>query len=350
MLKIEHSICPACSVGCGLNIISKDDTLVGIHPYKNHEINEGRNCNNCTDNINNYKNKKEQLNQDYETLINEVINEIKQVNNDKITILTSGKTDNEDLTRIIEFKTKHNYNLITYEDNFTKIESNLIPSYEEIEKANTIITVGDIFRHNSLIARRIIHAKKNGCTTINIHTHDNLTKYSSDKFIKIDSFSEVANTIKNQEITTNTIVIINKIDSQENYKDIIDIIQEKNMKILPVLKNPNSYSFLEKTNPSTIHDLTDKLMNSSIIILINENPAEYLEKNIFQGKKVISINSLKQVRNADITIPVKAWYEKTGSFTNTVGTTQEFIDTVQNKQNNLKTITEVINQIDDGLN
>lgn len=122
------------------------------------------------------------------------------------------------------------------------------------------------------------------------------------------------------------------------------------MKILPVLKNPNSYSILEKTNPSTIHDLTDKIMNSSVIILINENPAEYLEKNILQGKKIIAINSLKQIRNADITIPVKAWYEKAGSFTNTVGTTQEFIDAIQNKQNNLKTITEVINQIDDGLN
>ena len=58
MLKIKHTICPTCSVGCGLNIISKNKKIVGINSYKDHSINEGRNCNNCTDNINLFINNK----------------------------------------------------------------------------------------------------------------------------------------------------------------------------------------------------------------------------------------------------------------------------------------------------
>ena len=44
MLDIKHTICPSCSVGCGLNIVSKDGAVVGTYPYKRHPINEGKNC------------------------------------------------------------------------------------------------------------------------------------------------------------------------------------------------------------------------------------------------------------------------------------------------------------------
>ena len=44
MLDIKHTICPSCSVGCGLNIVSKDGAVVGTYPYKRHPVNEGKNC------------------------------------------------------------------------------------------------------------------------------------------------------------------------------------------------------------------------------------------------------------------------------------------------------------------
>ena len=48
-------------------------------------------------------------------------------------------------------------------------------------------------------------------------------------------------------------------------------------------------------------------------------------------------------------IPVKAWYEKNGSFTNSMGITQRFNDTICDNDNQLKTIAQVIDEIDGKL-
>lgn len=45
-MKVVHTICPGCSVGCGIDLIVKDDKVVGTYPYKRHPINEGKNCSN----------------------------------------------------------------------------------------------------------------------------------------------------------------------------------------------------------------------------------------------------------------------------------------------------------------
>ncbi|MFA0832853.1 MAG: hypothetical protein ACC609_02465 [Methanobacterium formicicum] len=44
MLKIAHTICPSCSVGCGVNLIIKNQEAVGTYPYKRHPVNQGKNC------------------------------------------------------------------------------------------------------------------------------------------------------------------------------------------------------------------------------------------------------------------------------------------------------------------
>ena len=350
MLKIEHTICPTCSVGCGLNIISKNDTIVGINAYKNHEINEGRNCNNCTDTIELFKNNKEELSEDYETLLNKVTDLLNSADNGRITVICSGRLNNEDLDKIISFTNNQKYNLITYEYNFSKIDSDILASYEEVEKADKIITIGDIYRNNPLIARRIIHAKENGCYTININNHKNLTAYNSDEFINLDAFSEVIDTVKSQDLTDNTIIVVNKVSSNKQYQELVDFVKENNIKILPVLKHPNSFSVLEKTTPSTIHDLVEKCNNSDILILVDENPAEYLDKEIGADKKIISVNTTKKLfQDSDVNIPVRAWYEQEGSFTNNEGKTQEFIDTIQDDTNELKTIRMVFDELENAL-
>ncbi|HTX61789.1 MAG TPA: molybdopterin-dependent oxidoreductase, partial [Methanobacterium sp.] len=44
MMKVAHTICPSCSVGCGVNLVIKDNEAVGTYPYKRHTINEGKTC------------------------------------------------------------------------------------------------------------------------------------------------------------------------------------------------------------------------------------------------------------------------------------------------------------------
>jgi formate dehydrogenase major subunit len=42
--KIVHTICPYCGCGCGIDLIVKDDKIVGAHPFKRHPVNEGKTC------------------------------------------------------------------------------------------------------------------------------------------------------------------------------------------------------------------------------------------------------------------------------------------------------------------
>lgn len=342
MLTINHTICPECSIGCGLNVISKDGIIVGINPFKNNEINEGKNCKNCTeyiDNISTMENKTFY----YDNVINELKNKMESTDSEKITILTSGNTDNNDLDNLIKFADDKGVNLVSYEYEFTKINPELIASYDEVEKADQIITIGDIYRKNSLIGRRIIHAKENDAKTINIYTETNLTGFNSDEFKQIESFDELNQVLDSIDFTENTIIIINEISSTQNYEDLIKLIEDKNIKLLPLLQHPNSYSILEKTESLSKEELANKIEDSELIILVNENPLEYLDDSILEGKTIISLT--QNGVELGLTVPVKVWCQKETSFTNSEGLTQNYPDAINDEENTLKTVSEVLDLI-----
>lgn len=342
MLTINHTICPECSIGCGLNVISKDGIIVGINPFKNNEINEGKNCKNCTeyiDNISTMENKTF----DYDNVIDELKNKMESTDSEKITILTSGNTDNNDLDNLIKFADDKGVNLVSYEYEFTKINPELIASYDEVEKADQIITIGDIYRKNSLIGGRIIHAKENDAKTINIYTETNLTGFNSDEFKQIESFDELNQVLDSIDFTENTIIIINEISSTQNYVDLIKLIEDKNIKVLPLLQHPNSYSILEKTESLSKEELANKIEDSELIILVNENPLEYLDDSILEGKNIISLT--QNGVELGLTVPVKVWCQKETSFTNSAGLTQNYPDAINDEENTLKTVSEVLDLI-----
>lgn len=342
MLTINHTICPECSIGCGLNVISKDGIIVGINPFKNNEINEGKNCKNCTEYINNISTM-ENKTFDYDNVINELKNKMESTDSEKITILTSGNTDNNDLDNLIKFADDKGVNLVSYEYEFTKINPELIASYDEVEKADQIITIGDIYRKNSLIGRRIIHAKENDAKTINIYTETNLTGFNSDEFKQIESFDELNQVLDSIDFTENTIIIINEISSTQNYEDLIKLIEDKNIKLLPLLQHPNSYSILEKTESLSKEELANKIEDSELIILVNENPLEYLDDSILEGKTIISLT--QNGVELGLTVPVKVWCQKETSFTNSAGLTQNYPDAINDEENTLKTVSEVLDLI-----
>lgn len=342
MLTINHTICPECSIGCGLNVISKDGIIVGINPFKNNEINEGKNCKNCTEYINNISTM-ENKTFDYDNVINELKNKMESTDSEKITILTSGNTDNNDLDNLIKFADDKGVNLVSYEYEFTKINPELIASYDEVEKADQIITIGDIYRKNSLIGRRIIHAKENDAKTINIYTETNLTGFNSDEFKQIESFDELNQVLDSIDFTENTIIIINEISSTQNYVDLIKLIEDKNIKLLPLLQHPNSYSILEKTESLSKEELANKIEDSELIILVNENPLEYLDDSILEGKTIISLT--QNGVELGLTVPVKVWCQKETSFTNSEGLTQNYPDAINDEENTLKTVSEVLDLI-----
>jgi formate dehydrogenase major subunit len=98
MLEIKHTLCPSCSVGCGINVVSHDGDVVGTYSYKRHQINEGKNCLNGRNSIEIYKNKFEVS--DIEKIIDEVSNELKSNDANKITVVCSGNNSVEEAEMI----------------------------------------------------------------------------------------------------------------------------------------------------------------------------------------------------------------------------------------------------------
>lgn len=43
-LEYVSAVCPYCGCGCGINLVVKDDRIVGVEPWKEHPVNEGKNC------------------------------------------------------------------------------------------------------------------------------------------------------------------------------------------------------------------------------------------------------------------------------------------------------------------
>jgi len=43
-IKYVPTICPYCGVGCGMNLVVKDEKVVGVEPWKRSPVNEGKLC------------------------------------------------------------------------------------------------------------------------------------------------------------------------------------------------------------------------------------------------------------------------------------------------------------------
>jgi formate dehydrogenase alpha subunit len=43
-LEYVSTVCPYCGCGCGINLVVKDGRIVGVEPWKEHPVNEGKNC------------------------------------------------------------------------------------------------------------------------------------------------------------------------------------------------------------------------------------------------------------------------------------------------------------------
>ena len=122
MLEIKHTLCPSCSVGCGLNVIINNGEIVGTFPYKRHPVNAGKNCLNGRNSIECYQNKFDKAivsksETDIEKAIEEVSKELGSADSSNVTIICSGNNDMEEIEAIKEFGESKNFNIAFYADN-----------------------------------------------------------------------------------------------------------------------------------------------------------------------------------------------------------------------------------------
>lgn len=158
MLEIKHTLCPSCSVGCGINVVLNDGEIVGTFPYKRHPVNAGKNCLNGRNSVDCYMNKFENVDED--SLIGDIKKELQSADSSNITVICSGNNTIEEIEAIKDFAESNGYNIGFYADNLKNYEE--VASYDDVENAEKLFVIGDLLYENPLIGRRIVHAKQNG--------------------------------------------------------------------------------------------------------------------------------------------------------------------------------------------
>ena len=147
MLEIKHTLCPLCSVGCGLNVIINDGEIVGTFPYKRHPVNAGKNCLNGRKSIECYQNKFEKAvvsktEVDIEKAIDEVSMVLNSADNSEVSIICSGNNDLEEIEAINEFGKSKNYNIAFYADDLKDFSD--VASYDEVAIAGKVFVIGKL--------------------------------------------------------------------------------------------------------------------------------------------------------------------------------------------------------------
>ena len=327
MLEIKHTLCPSCSVGCGINVVLSEGEVVGSFPYKRHPVNEGKNCANGRNSVDEYKEKIKSATisnseADTDKAIGEVIKELSSADAPAVTVICSGNNTVEETEAIRNFAESKNYNIGFYADNLCNVEN--VASYDDIENAKAIAVIGDVLYDNPLIGRRIVHAKQNGAKICAVGAEKSVTKNISDEY-STDSVQEFLDAIKSG-LGESGLIIFNKVDSSDDLEKIISIVDESNCKVLPVYSKSNTkgtFNFIDSKSEKEMTELLDK---TKVLLVFNDDIADEIEFDYSKISKIVSFACCENntTKISDIVIPVKAWLEKDGSFINSMGETQSF--------------------------
>ncbi len=333
MFEIKHTLCPSCSVGCGINVILDNEEIVGTFPYKRHPVNEGKNCSNGRSSVENIGD----LSFDSKVL-DDVVGKLKSGNSEKITVIFSGNNSNEDLQAIKSLCESKGYNILAYADNLKNFES--VASYDDVEKASKLFVIGNVLYENPLIGRRIVRAKENGAK---IYVNDDLegspTSNIADEFTSVSVKEFIENNGGNFD--DGSIIVFNTVDSFED----LDLIEGTGSKLLPVYSKSNSKGALNLVDATSKDDALELLNNAETLLVFNDDVVNEFD---FDFKSISQVITFTPSQNdtteiSDFVIPIKSWLESDGSFTNAEGLTQEFSSVCESNKMGIVEIIEKIN-------
>ena len=334
MFEIKHTLCPSCSVGCGINVILDSEEIVGTFPYKRHPVNEGKNCSNGRSSIENIE---EKIIFD-SNVLDDVIGKLKSCNNEKVTVIFSGNNSNEDLESIKSLCESKGFNILAYYDNLKNFD--VVASYEDVENASTLFVIGNILYENPLIGRRIVHAKENGARIfVNDKLENSPTANIADEFTSLTIKEFLENNKDNFD--ENSIIVFNKVDSFED----LDLIENADSKVLPVYSKSNSKGALNLVEAISKENALELLNNTEILLVFNDDVVNEFDFDFKSISQVIAFSPSKNdtTEIADYAVPIKSWLEYDGSFTNAEGLTQEFKSVCESDNLSIVEIIEKIN-------
>ena len=347
MLEIKHTLCPSCSVGCGINVVSHEGDVVGTYPYKRHPVNEGKNCLNGRNSVEIYENKLESAivsnsDVDIDKAIDEICSNLKS--KDNITVFCSGNNSVEDIEAIKSFAEKNNYNIALYADNIVGIDGE-VASYDDVEKASKLIVIGDVLYTNPLIGRRIIHAKDNGADVYSFTPEGSVTANVSDEIC--DSIDDVLNSF-GDNLDESSVIVFNTVNSSEDLDKIKEISDKRNSKILPVFSKCNSKGACDIVNAQSKEEFVELLNATDVLLVFNDDLIPEIDFDFASISTIVSfVPCENSTSNASqIVVPIKSWLENEGSFVNAMGETQTFDAVIES---DALGVDEVLEKIQDKL-
>jgi len=339
-LKVVHSICPQCSVGCGINLITKENKAIGIYPFKRHPINEGKICKKgreCIDILNDEKRLKNPLinkdngltNSNWEETLDLIASKMKSYSPSEIGIIGSGNSTNEDMETLKKFANALNVeNIGYYAGNFPEFNIETA-TLEDIENSKFILIIGDVIKENPLIGRRIIIAKENGAEITSVDSLDKtFTGLNSDNYIQIRTISEFLDNMDSNvlnKLNESSAIIFNKLDHKGEFEKIFNAAKDSGSKILPVLKQCNARGVMKILPPLDKDKVAELIENVKLLYVVGDNPASYVEESLKNLDFLITQNSSVNETSllSDVVLPASCWAEKTGTFINTTGNIQK---------------------------
>ena len=327
MLEIKHTLCPSCSVGCGINVVLKDENVVGTFPYKRHPVNEGKNCLNGRNSIECIENKivKATISNseaDVEKAIEEVSKELSSADASSVTVVCSGSNTLEETEAIKNFAESKGFNIVLYANDLGNFEE--VASYEDVENANVVLVIGDLLYGNPLVGRRIVHAKQNDAKIYVVGAPESVTANIADEYgdQPIQEFLDA----KKSELDESSVIVFNEVSCAEDLDKISAIADETNCKVLPVYSKSNTKGALGILESKSKDEILDLFANTKVLLVFNDDVMDEIEFDYGRISKIISFACCENetTNSSDIVIPVKSWLEHDGSFVNAMGETQSF--------------------------
>ncbi|RZB31608.1 MAG: formate dehydrogenase (coenzyme F420) alpha subunit [Desulfobacteraceae bacterium Eth-SRB2] len=210
--SIEHipTICPYCGCGCGIYLVVKDGNIVGMEPWKDHPVCEGKNCQKGR-NAHTFSTSDQRLKTplikkngvfeetSWKAAFGLIADKFQNAEPDAVGFINSAKCSNEDLYVIQKFirvvqKTNNMDNASRFCHSTTvpallsTVGSGVMTtSTTSIEQADCIFVAGSNLQETyPIIARRVIRAKRKGARVIVVDPRITVTvKNLADTYLQI---------------------------------------------------------------------------------------------------------------------------------------------------------------------
>ena len=337
MFEIKHTLCPSCSVGCGINVILDGEEIVGTFPYKRHPVNAGKNCLNGRSSIDCYKNKFKDV--DLERAISDASSEIKSVDASDISVICSGNDSLEEIEAIKDFAESNGFNIGFYANDLKNFDD--VASYDEVAGAEKVFVIGDLLYENPLIGRRIVHAKQNDAKVYALSKNENAVTFNVADETSTESVQEFLDKFGG-EIDDSSVVVFNYVDAPDD----LDKLESLNCKVLPVFSKPNTKGALGIIDSKSSDEMVELFDNTKLLLVFNDDVVDEFDYDFTKISKIITLacceNDTTEISN--VVIPIKSWLEQDGSFVNAMGEAQNFNSVVESDNLGIVEVIEELNK------